>query len=177
MSPSRRAVRGAAPGRGGLHRGARRRRRVARRAAARAERVVAMADLTNVEAMEYVQDRLRTMGVERALARAGAREGDVVRVGPVELDVRRGASELIGRDDRRREGRDVVDHVGRRASSTTPRCSSCAREIAAARAAGHEVVLVCSGAIAAGLPALGHRRRVRPTSARCRPSPRSASPG
>ena len=51
-----------------------------------AERVVAMADLTNVEAMEYVQYRLRTMGVERALARAGAREGDVVRIGPVELD-------------------------------------------------------------------------------------------
>ena len=39
-----------------------------------AERVVAMADLTNVEAMEYVQDRLRTMGVERALgARRRAR--------------------------------------------------------------------------------------------------------
>ena len=51
-----------------------------------AERVVAMADLTNVEAMEYVQHRLRTMGVERALARAGAREGDLVRIGPVELD-------------------------------------------------------------------------------------------
>ncbi|HEY3673971.1 MAG TPA: GTPase ObgE [Acidimicrobiia bacterium] len=51
-----------------------------------AERVVAMADLTNVEAMEYVQYRLRTMGVERALARAGAREGDLVRIGPVELD-------------------------------------------------------------------------------------------
>jgi GTP-binding protein len=51
-----------------------------------AERVVAMADLTNLEAMEYVQHRLRTMGVERALARAGAREGDVVRIGPVELD-------------------------------------------------------------------------------------------
>ena len=51
-----------------------------------AERVVAMADLTNVEAMEYVQHRLRKMGVERALARAGAREGDVVRIGPVELD-------------------------------------------------------------------------------------------
>ena len=51
-----------------------------------AERVVAMADLTNTEAMEYVQYRLRTMGVERALARAGAREGDVVRIGPVELD-------------------------------------------------------------------------------------------
>jgi GTP-binding protein len=51
-----------------------------------AERVVAMADLTNLEAMEYVQYRLRKMGVERALARAGAREGDVVRIGPVELD-------------------------------------------------------------------------------------------
>ena len=32
-------------------------------------------------------------------------------------------------------------------------------EIAAARVAGHEVVLVCSGAIAAGLPALGLDRR------------------
>jgi GTP-binding protein len=51
-----------------------------------AERVVAMADLTNLEAMEYVQMRLRKMGVERALQRAGAREGDLVRIGPVELD-------------------------------------------------------------------------------------------
>ncbi len=50
-----------------------------------AERVVAMADLTNEEAMAYVQDRFRRMGVERALARAGAREGDTVRIGPVEL--------------------------------------------------------------------------------------------
>jgi GTPase len=55
-----------------------------------AERVVAMADLTNVEAMEYVQYRLRKMGVERALARAGAREGDLVRIGPVELDYMEG---------------------------------------------------------------------------------------
>ena len=29
------------------------------------------------------------------------------------------------------------------------------REVAAARGRGHEVVLVCSGAIAAGMPALG----------------------
>jgi GTP-binding protein len=55
-----------------------------------AERVVAMADLTNEEAMEYVQIRLRRMGVERALARAGAREGDLVRVGPVELEYQEG---------------------------------------------------------------------------------------
>jgi GTPase len=51
-----------------------------------AERVVAMADLTNEQALAYVQDRFRRMGVERALARAGAREGDTVRVGPVELE-------------------------------------------------------------------------------------------
>ncbi len=55
-----------------------------------AERVVAMADLTNEEALEYVQLRLRRMGVERALERAGAREGDVVRVGPVELEYQEG---------------------------------------------------------------------------------------
>ncbi|HEY7439520.1 MAG TPA: GTPase ObgE [Acidimicrobiia bacterium] len=51
-----------------------------------AERVVAMADLTNEEALAYVHERFRRMGVERALARAGAREGDTVRVGPIELE-------------------------------------------------------------------------------------------
>ncbi len=51
-----------------------------------AERVVAMADLTNEEALRYVHERFRRMGVERALARAGAAEGDTVRVGPVELE-------------------------------------------------------------------------------------------
>jgi len=51
-----------------------------------AERVVAMADLTNVEALAYVHERFRRMGVERALARAGAHEGDTVRIGPVELE-------------------------------------------------------------------------------------------
>ena len=51
-----------------------------------AERVVAMADLTNEDAVAYVQERFRRMGVERALARAGAREGDTVRVGSVELE-------------------------------------------------------------------------------------------
>ena len=46
-----------------------------------AERAVAVSDLTNVEAMQFVQDRLRRMGVDRALARAGAKEGDTVRIG------------------------------------------------------------------------------------------------
>jgi GTP-binding protein len=55
-----------------------------------AERAVALADLTNEEAIAYVQERLRRMGVERALARAGAREGDLVRIGEVELDYEEG---------------------------------------------------------------------------------------
>jgi GTP-binding protein len=50
-----------------------------------AERAVALADLTNPEAIAYVQHRLRRMGVERALARAGAADGDVVRIGEIEL--------------------------------------------------------------------------------------------
>jgi len=55
-----------------------------------AERAVALADLTNPEAMAYVQDRLRRLGVERALARAGARDGDVVRISGVQLDYEEG---------------------------------------------------------------------------------------
>lgn len=51
-----------------------------------AERVVAVTDLTNPEALAYVHDRFRRMGVERALHRAGARGGDLVRVGSVELE-------------------------------------------------------------------------------------------
>ena len=50
-----------------------------------AERAVALADLTNPEALSYVQHRLARMGVERALARAGARDGDLVRIGDHEL--------------------------------------------------------------------------------------------
>lgn len=41
-----------------------------------------------------------------------------------------------------------------------------AAEVAAARSAGHEVVLVSSGAVAAGLPALGIRAEDRPRDAR-----------
>ena len=46
-----------------------------------AERAVAVSDLTDAQALDYVQHRLHRLGVDRALARAGAREGDVVRVG------------------------------------------------------------------------------------------------
>ncbi|HET9728834.1 MAG TPA: Obg family GTPase CgtA, partial [Acidimicrobiia bacterium] len=50
-----------------------------------AERAVALADLTNPEAISYVQQKLARIGVERALARAGASDGDVVRIGDHEL--------------------------------------------------------------------------------------------
>jgi GTP-binding protein len=51
-----------------------------------AARVVAMADLTNPEALDYIHHRLKRMGVDRALTRAGARPGDIVRIGGVELE-------------------------------------------------------------------------------------------
>jgi len=57
-----------------------------------AERVVAMADLTNAEALAYVHERFRKMGVERALARAGAHDGDIVRIGEIELEYVEGLS-------------------------------------------------------------------------------------
>ena len=41
-----------------------------------AERAVALSDLTNPEALAYAQGRLKSLGVDRALARAGAAEGD-----------------------------------------------------------------------------------------------------
>jgi GTP-binding protein len=46
-----------------------------------AERAVALSDLTNREALAYADARLKRLGVDRALARAGARPGDVVWVG------------------------------------------------------------------------------------------------
>jgi len=51
-----------------------------------AERAVALSDLTNPEALEYAQDRLRGLGVDKTLARLGAKPGDVVRVGGFEFD-------------------------------------------------------------------------------------------
>jgi len=46
-----------------------------------AERAVALNDLTNIDAMILVHDRLKRLGVDRALARAGAQQGDKVRIG------------------------------------------------------------------------------------------------
>lgn len=51
-----------------------------------ARRAVALSDLTNPDALAYAQHRLRKLGVDAALARAGAQQGDVVRIGDVELE-------------------------------------------------------------------------------------------
>jgi GTP-binding protein len=51
-----------------------------------AARAVALSDLTIPEALDYAQGRLRSLGVDRALARAGARSGDRVRIGAFEFE-------------------------------------------------------------------------------------------
>jgi GTPase len=49
-------------------------------------RAVALSDLTIPEALAYAQGRLRSLGVDRALARAGARAGDRVHIGSFEFE-------------------------------------------------------------------------------------------
>jgi GTP-binding protein len=51
-----------------------------------AERAVSVSDVRDPDALVYVQQRLQRIGVDRALARAGARDGDVVRIGDTELE-------------------------------------------------------------------------------------------
>ncbi len=51
-----------------------------------ARRAVALADLTTAEAADLVATRLRRLGVDRALAAAGVREGDLVRIGDLEFE-------------------------------------------------------------------------------------------
>jgi GTP-binding protein len=52
----------------------------------RVERIVAMTDLTNPDAVEMLQGTLKRMGVLQALEAAGAGSGDNVRFGNVELE-------------------------------------------------------------------------------------------
>ena len=51
-----------------------------------AARAVALSDITIPEALAYAQGRLRSLGVDRALARAGARAGDRVHIGSFEFE-------------------------------------------------------------------------------------------
>jgi GTP-binding protein len=45
------------------------------------ERAVALNDVTTPDAMNYIDERLKSLGVHRLLARAGAVEGTVVHIG------------------------------------------------------------------------------------------------
>nr|MDQ6928649.1 Obg family GTPase CgtA [Actinomycetota bacterium] len=51
-------------------------------------RAVALSDLTDAQALAYAHNRLRRLGVDRALARAGAREGDTVHIGRLTFEYR-----------------------------------------------------------------------------------------
>ena len=51
-----------------------------------ARRAVALSDLTDGDAQTYMRKQLKKVGVDRALARAGARPGDTVRIGDLEFD-------------------------------------------------------------------------------------------
>jgi GTP-binding protein len=51
-----------------------------------ATRAVGLSDLTNPEALDEAHRRLRNLGIDRALARAGAKAGDLVRIGDLVFD-------------------------------------------------------------------------------------------
>ncbi len=63
-------------------------------------RAVALSDLTDDGAVDYVQHRLRRLGVERALVRAGVRDGDVVHLGSLSFTYRKdeGVEGAVGPD-------------------------------------------------------------------------------
>jgi GTP-binding protein len=50
------------------------------------ERVVALNDVTQPEALAYIDERLKRLGVARLLSRAGATDGDVVHIGKFSFD-------------------------------------------------------------------------------------------
>ena len=51
-----------------------------------AERAVALSDVTSSDSLEYIHTRLRHLGVDRALVRAGATDGDEVSIGKFTFD-------------------------------------------------------------------------------------------
>jgi GTP-binding protein len=51
-----------------------------------AERAVALSDLTQIEALDEAHRRLKAIGVDKALARAGASAGDIVHIGRLSFE-------------------------------------------------------------------------------------------
>ena len=138
-----------------------------------AERAVALNDLTTDEAADYVQDRLRRIGVDRALARAGARDGDLVHIGELAFEWTRDQPEFTGDSGGRRRRSDhgrvslrrrqtdggsqdrvlLGDHRPGRVDTERHRQAG-RRGGARPPVAGYRVVVVTSGAIAAGWTSL-----------------------
>jgi GTP-binding protein len=86
-----------------------------------AVRAVALSDLTDDEAVDYVQHRLRRLGVERALVRAGVREGDMVHLGELTFTYHRDEP-VLGRadaDDEPRRRSAAARKAGRRGGPQT----------------------------------------------------------
>jgi GTP-binding protein len=54
-----------------------------------AARAVALNDITNADALLFVQDRLRRLGVDKALAKAGAADGDIVHISGFSFEYQR----------------------------------------------------------------------------------------
>jgi GTPase len=70
-----------------------------------AERAVSLNDVTTDEAAAYIQDRLRRLGVDRLLARAGAKDGDLVHIGGLSFTWYRDQPEFTGDAQSRRKRR------------------------------------------------------------------------
>ena len=51
-----------------------------------AERAVSLNDLTNIEALEYIQFTLEKIGVNKALRKAGIKQGDYVQIGKLQFE-------------------------------------------------------------------------------------------
>ncbi len=67
-----------------------------------AERAVSLNDVTSDEAADFIQGRLRRLGVDRALARAGAKDGDLVHIGQLSFVWYRDQPEFTGDSTSRR---------------------------------------------------------------------------
>ena len=178
----------------------------------RPSRWVNQTDFTNDEAVGYLADRLARLGVEEALAKAGAEAGDTVLIGDFDdavvfdwaPELSAGGGHAAARAARTGVWKDeaVHDPAGHRAarpdiagsprtvvkigssSLTTKngaiddaRIAALTGAIAARAHAGHQVLLVSSGAIATGLAPLGCRsaRATWPPSRRRRASARACS--
>ncbi|MGA7417786.1 MAG: GTPase ObgE [Acidimicrobiales bacterium] len=70
-----------------------------------AERAVSLNDVSTDEAAAYIQDRLRRLGVDRLLGRAGAKDGDLVHIGGLSFTWYRDQPEFTGDAPSRRKRR------------------------------------------------------------------------